>query len=124
MGWRWAWHLPCLADSAVLASWLIPRSPRSDVPASTAGERSAPESGPAFTSPTGLPTRKLEDRGRLILLPRLQHRRGKSGMVGRVGEMLGLQTETIAKVVDLSAFSLNRPIEEVPAVKLNARLVG
>ena len=45
-------------------------------------------------------------------------------MVGRIWEMLRLETEAETAVVNLSCFAVRAAIQEVAAVKLNARFGG
>jgi len=45
-------------------------------------------------------------------------------MIWRVRKVLGLQTKAVAIVVNLAALTLNRPIEKVAAVELQAGLGG
>ena len=74
--------------------------------------------------PMNLATRELKDRSRLVFLPRLEDRRGELGMIGRIGKMLRLQTKTVPQIVDLATLALDGSIQEIPAIKLNPRLIG
>src|ERR1700722_7301410 len=56
------------------------------------------------------------------LLPQLQFRRGKFGMVGRVGKVLSLQTESVARLIHSAFFPGDRTIKKISRVELNARL--
>src|SRR5438552_3164699 len=53
-----------------------------------------------------------------------QFRGWESGLVGRVGVVLSLHAEGAAQGVGLAAFPLDRPIQEVAGIKLEARFGG
>src|SRR5215218_10830360 len=64
------------------------------------------------------------DRGGVVALAGAQHGRREVGVVGRVGEVLGLQGETVALPVGAAAGPDHGAVEEVARVELDAGLVG
>ena len=68
--------------------------------------------------------RKFEHGLRLEFTARLQDRRGKIRMVGRVREMLCFQAQAIALLVDVSVFSGDGSIQKITGIELNSRLGG
>src|SRR6476660_4881178 len=60
----------------------------------------------------------------LILLPGLQFRRRERGLVRRIRKMLCLKTESVALLIHFPALAAQGPIQEIPRVKLDSRLVG
>src|SRR5262249_4805570 len=65
-----------------------------------------------------------EDRLRLQPLAGTQNRRRKGRLVRRVGEMLGLQAQAGAALVDAAGLAGDRAIEKIAGIELNARLGG
>src|SRR6185295_14998712 len=68
--------------------------------------------------------RELEDSDGVIFVSRLQFGGGEIRMVGRVGIMLGLQAKCIAVVVNVTALSMHRAVQEVAGIELDARFSG
>src|SRR3954463_898032 len=66
--------------------------------------------------------REAVDRRALERLPRPQHGRGEVRVVRRVREVLGLECEPVALAVAVAAEAVERPVEEVPGVELDAGL--
>ncbi len=65
---------------------------------------------------------KLEDRFLVKGLTRFQDRAGEVGMIRRIREVLGLEAEAVATLVDVAVFSNDGAIEKISSVELNARL--
>ena len=57
----------------------------------------------------------------LVGLPRPEHDRGEFGLIRGIREMLGLQAEAVAIVIDLSAFAHIGPVEEIAGIELEPR---
>src|ERR1035437_3943730 len=57
-------------------------------------------------------------------LSRLQRRRRKRGVIGRVREVLGLQAEPISALVNVALFAGDGTVEEIPRIELNPGLGG
>src|SRR5215211_4066779 len=64
------------------------------------------------------------DRGGVVALAGAQHGRREVGVVGRVGEVLGLQGEAVALAVGAAAGPDHGAVEEVARVELDAGLIG
>src|ERR1700693_3813619 len=74
--------------------------------------------------PRRLARRETKDGHCVKALPRFQFGRGKVRMMGGIGEVLRFQTQSIATLVRDTRLAFNGAVEEIPAVKLNARLIG
>src|SRR5690242_10300877 len=72
----------------------------------------------------GLLGTEAVDRGALVGLAGAQDRGREVGVVGGVGEVLGLEGEGVALAVGLLADAQESAVEEVAAVELDAGLVG
>src|SRR3569833_1933952 len=72
--------------------------------------------------PVELPHSEAVDRGLVVGLAWLLDRGGELGMVGGVREVLRLQAEGVALLVDLLALALDRSVQEVAGVALHSRL--
>src|SRR6266550_4317675 len=62
---------------------------------------------------------ECEDRARAVPLTRTQDRRGKVWMVGRVGIMLRLESESVTILIDAPRLAGDCPVEKVPGIKLD-----
>src|SRR5690348_17418349 len=113
---------------------------RTDSPGSDSGQDRAVLQGPAQglaaggTSATGQLS-QVSREGRLLgreliggrgpePAPRLQFGRRKLGLVGRVGEMLGLQAESGATRILHPSLARYGAVQKIPAVKLHSWLRG
>src|SRR6185369_10367453 len=63
-----------------------------------------------------------EDRPGIVGLPGTQLGRREVLLIGGIREMLRLEAEAGAQRVDVPALALDRPVEEVPGIELDARL--
>ena len=77
---------------------------------------------PPNPSCRGSAGREREGRGRPVGLAGAEHGGGEVGLVRRVGEVLGLQREPVALPVRPPAGAVQRAVEEVARVELDARL--
>src|SRR5439155_1165600 len=59
---------------------------------------------------------------RLIALPRAQNRRGEVRVIGRIGEVLRLQAERAAMLVNMAGFACDCAVEEIAGVELQPGL--
>src|SRR6266496_4037474 len=81
-------------------------------------------SGEPPSQNTRLFRRKLEYR---LLVERrawLQDRRREVGMIRRIGIVLGLQTKSVAPLVDVALFAGHGSIQKISGIELHAGLGG
>src|ERR1022692_142813 len=83
---------------------------------------SAADAGAGYLPPVS--AGELVDGCRVERLARVEDRGRELRLVGRVREVLGLEGVSSTLPVDVAADAYQRPVEEVTAVELNARLVG
>src|SRR5262245_57243141 len=65
--------------------------------------------------------RKLVYRSRLVAAAFLQDRRWEVGFVGGIREMLCLEAESVARVIDFAFLSFKASVEEIADIELDAR---
>src|SRR4051812_29577946 len=70
------------------------------------------------------PRREPVDRRLRVAPRRLERDRRKPGLVGRIGEVLGLEADARVALVAAAALADDRAVEEVAGVALHARLGG
>ena len=67
---------------------------------------------------------ELEERGLMISGAWLKHSRGKLRLVGRVGEVLGLQAQAAPLDVALAPLARQAAVEQIARIELNSWLSG
>src|SRR4030081_3083366 len=87
------------------------------------GDLSPPAVAVRPEPPSGTHTERV-DRPRAEFLTRPQHRRRKRGLIGRVGKVLRLQTESSAMPVSPPFLAAYGAVEEIAGIELCARLRG